>query len=78
MTLEMWAQVLLAVIGVLLTIVGFLVIRVLDAMREEMANTRVEISKLGETIAKILTTLDWHQKWLERHDDEIEILRDNN
>jgi len=78
MTLEMWTQVLLAVIGVLLTIVGFLVIRVLDAMREEMTNTRVEISKLGEMIAKILTTLDWHRQWLERHDDEIEILRDNN
>lgn len=78
MTPEMWLQVVLAVIGLLLAVIGFCGAYILYGMKEEMASTRVEISLLGENVAKILTTLDWHQKWLERHDDDIQAIRNNN
>jgi len=31
---------------------------------------------LNEKIATIIEKVTWHEKWLERHDDEITNLRD--
>lgn len=39
-------------------------------------NKSVEI--LNNQIAVVIEKVTWHEKWLEKHDGEIQILRNNN
>lgn len=71
MTAELLIQILLA-------LVGALGLWILNGMKEEMKSTREQLSNLAQTLASAVQTLDWHQKWLERHDDEIKVMSDKN
>jgi hypothetical protein len=78
MTTELLVQILLGLIGILLTIVGAAVAYILYGMKEQMSSTREDITSLAQSAASMVATLGWHQKWLERHDDEIKSLREHN
>ena len=36
------------------------------------------VETLNNQIAVVIEKVTWHEKWLERHDGEIQILRNNN
>ena len=36
------------------------------------------IETLNNQIAVVIEKVTWHEKWLERHDGEIQVLRNNN
>lgn len=78
MTQEMFVQLLLAAMGGLLAVLGFAGTYILYAMKEEMISTRQEITSLANSVSSMVAIQEWHQKWLERHDEEILILRNNN
>lgn len=78
MTQEMFVQLLLAAMGGLLAVLGFAGTYILYAMKEEMISTRQEITSLANSVSSMVAIQGWHQKWLERHDEEILILRNNN
>lgn len=68
MTIDSFVQILLAVIGCFGTYI-------LYGMKDEMKSTREELTSLAQSVAVMVAKSDWHEKRLDKHDEEIEELK---